>query len=464
MAGYISLFFEDSRIPLSNENLEEVKNQIYSNYKTAFRNPKELQEKDDLRSFIENEILQGVNSSLQQGNTKGESNKDDPIKYWDVSIGAAIQAMKSANDLLEQIQNVMEYISFAQTTISDAISKSQGLISQSLINQMEQNKQSLAKIAARFDSSMTEDSFKGAFWGALIGAIAAAQGSIHEAAGAVAAVQAKQRVEQELIDANNQIKIIVEATGGKLDSDSALMQSFKENNIDVGRSNNGKNDLTIAAVDGNGKIIWSTGISLKSTSSSNPTLVKIMEQHLTTLLNKVYLQEQYLNMAAGLGLRDWAGTTKGIGALAKENKISLNSAAITNAWKNMVYNAIYIELINMFMGTGEALNNAQYLVINAQPHSMYEIFEKLEQAGAVAKKNNFNIPGIEIAGIQKAIKRLTYLQANIDNFVKANKENRADARIERSSATWSDVYSLLEAQKIKISLKYTELFGKGSTR
>ena len=71
--------------------------------------------------------------------------------------------MKSANDLLEQIQSVMEYISFAQTTISDAISKSQGLISQSLINQMEQNKQSLAKIAARFNSDMTEDSFKGAF-------------------------------------------------------------------------------------------------------------------------------------------------------------------------------------------------------------------------------------------------------------------------------------------------------------
>ena len=81
MAGYVSLFFEDSQIPLSNENLEEVKNQIYTNYKTAFRNPKELQEKDDLRSFVENEILQGVNSSLQQGNTKGESNKDDPIKY-----------------------------------------------------------------------------------------------------------------------------------------------------------------------------------------------------------------------------------------------------------------------------------------------------------------------------------------------------------------------------------------------
>lgn len=89
----------------------------------------------------------------------------------------------------------------------------------------------------------------------------------------------------------------------------------------------------------------------------------------------------------------------------------------------------------MFMGTGEALNNAQYLIINAQPHSMYEIFEKLEQIGATAKKNNFNIPGIEISGAQKAIKRLTYLQKNVDNFIKAEEEDRASARIKRSSAT-----------------------------
>ena len=86
-----------------------------------------------------------------------------------------------------------------------------------------------------------------------------------------------------------------------------------------------------------------------------------MEQSLTTLLNKVYTEEQYLNVAAGLGLRDWAGTRKGIGALAKQNKISLESNTLTEAWKTMIYNAIYTELINMFTGTGTALNNVQYL-------------------------------------------------------------------------------------------------------
>ena len=462
MAGYISLFFEDSKIPMPNEQLSQSKEQIYSNYKNVFKSPNDPQEKNDLRDFVENRILQEINSNLQQGNIQGEALKEDPIKYWDISIGAAINAVKSASDLLGQISNIIDYINSAQNILSDAISRSQGFISQSLIDQMNQNKQSLANIAANFNSSMTEDSFKGTFWGALIGAIAAAQGSVHEAASAIAAAQARQKIEKELINTNNQIKIIVEATGGKLDADSALIQSFKDSNIEIGRANNAKNDLTIAAVDGNGKIIWSTGISLKSTSSKNPTLVKIMEQSLTTLLNKVYTEEQYLNVAAGLGLRDWAGTRKGIGALAKQNKISLESNTLTEAWKTMIYNAIYTELINMFTGTGTALNNVQYLIINAQPHAMYEIFEKLENI-KLSAKNNFSIPGIEISGASNATKRLIYLQKNIDAFVKADEENRADARIQRSTSVWTDVHSSLSAQKIKISLKYAQLFA-GATR
>lgn len=462
MAGYISLFFEDSKVPMPNEQLSQSKEQIYVNYKNVFRKPGDVQEKNDLRDFIENQILQEINSNLQQGNIQGESLKDDPIKYWDISIGAAIKTVKSASDFLEQISNIIDYINNAQNILTDAISRSQGVISQSLIDQMNQNKQSLANIAARFNSNMTEDSFRSAFWGALIGAIAAAQGSVHEAASAIAAAQAKQKIEKELIDTNNQIRIIVEATGGKLDVDSALMQSFKDNNIEIGRSNNAKNDLTIAAVDGNGKVVWSTGISLKSTSSKNPTLVKIMEQSLTTLLNKKYTEEQYLNIAAGLGLRDWAGTRKGIGALAKENKISLESSILTEAWKNMIYSAIYAELINMFAGTGEALNNAQYLIVNAQPHAMYEIFEKLDSIRSTTK-NDFSVPGIEISGASNAAKRLTYLQKNIDAFVKADDENRADARIQRSTSVWTEVHSSLSNQKIKISLKYAQLF-TGSTR
>lgn len=81
MAGYISLFFEDSRLPIPNEQLSQSKEQIYTNYKNIFRNPNNTQEKNDLRDFIENQILQGMNSSLQQGNTQGEILKEDPIKY-----------------------------------------------------------------------------------------------------------------------------------------------------------------------------------------------------------------------------------------------------------------------------------------------------------------------------------------------------------------------------------------------
>lgn len=99
----------------------------------------------------------------------------------------------------------------------------------------------------------------------------------------------------------------------------------------------------------------------------------------------------------------------------------------------MIYNAIYVELINMFAGTGTALNNVQYLIVNAQPHAMYEIFEKLENI-KLSAKNNFSIPGIEISGAFSATKRLIYLQKNIDAFVKADEENRADARIQRSTS------------------------------
>jgi hypothetical protein len=98
----------------------------------------------------------------------------------------------------------------------------------------------------------------------------------------------------------------------------------------------------------------------------------------------------------------------------------------------MIYNAIYVELINMFAGTGEALNNAQYLIINAQPYSMYDIFAKLESI-APSTKNNYSIPGIEISGASKAISRLQFLQKNLDAFIKDDVKDRSVARIERSS-------------------------------
>ena len=79
--GYISLFFDDSTTSLPNEELEKSKEQIFTNYKNAMRRPGSEEEKQDLRDFVDNQILQGVNEALQRGNAQGESQKDDPIKY-----------------------------------------------------------------------------------------------------------------------------------------------------------------------------------------------------------------------------------------------------------------------------------------------------------------------------------------------------------------------------------------------
>jgi hypothetical protein len=137
----------------------------------------------------------------------------------------------------------------------------------------------------------------------LKGAVAAAQGSVHEAASAIAAAEAKQKIEKELKETNENIRIIVESTGGSLSSD--LAESFEKSGISAGLANNAKSDLTIAVTDGNGVVLWTTGISLKSTSSKTPSLVKIMTQSVSTLLNKVYPSEEYyLNVAAGLGIGD----------------------------------------------------------------------------------------------------------------------------------------------------------------
>ena len=51
------------------------------------------------------------------------------------------------------------------------------------------------------------------------------------------------------------LQVIVEATGGKVNFDSQLMQALTENDIETGRTINAKNDLTIAVKDGNGKVI-----------------------------------------------------------------------------------------------------------------------------------------------------------------------------------------------------------------
>ena len=79
--------------------------------------------------------------------------------------------------------------------------------------------------------------------------------------------------------------------------------------------------------------------------------------------------------------------------------------------------------------------NWQFMILGAHLTKKYrkKIFEKLENI-KLSAKNNFSIPGIEISGASNATKRLIYLQKNIDAFVKADEENRADARIQRSTS------------------------------
>ena len=256
------------------------------------------------------------------------------------------------------------------------------------------------------------------------------------------------------------LQVIVEATGGKVNFDSQLMQALVENDIETGRTVNAKNDLTIAVKDGNGKVIWTTGISLKSTGAKSPNLVKIFKTPLTSMLNKKYNQEHYLNMAAGLGVNDWAGTRKGIAGLAKQNSISTSSTDITNSWKNMIYITLYEQLIDMFNGEGMALNNAQYLIVNSQVHAMYDIFSVLEQAQTGA--SIFSITGLEISGLGSdhgANLRADIVNKNINAFKRIGKGlSLADARISRSTSVWEYAYNKLKSTEIQISLKYNSLF------
>ena len=122
----------------------------------------------------------------------------------------------------------------------------------------------------------------------------------------------------------------------------------------------------------------------------------------------------------------------------------------------MVYSAIYKQLIDMFSGSnsGGILNNAQYLIINAKPIAMYDIFQKLENINN--PDSLFNIRGISIGGRDKAINaRKQGVEFNVRNFIKDSDDN--------PYTTAQDIYSYLQGVQIKISLKYNDLIG-GSTR
>ena len=76
---------------------------------------------------------------------------------------------------------------------------------------------------------------------------------MHEAASAIAAAEAKKKIEKELAERNEDIRIIVESTGGSLSSD--LTQALEQSGLNAGLANNAKSDLTIAVTDGNGTVL-----------------------------------------------------------------------------------------------------------------------------------------------------------------------------------------------------------------
>lgn len=456
--GYISLFFEDSGISLPTEDLTKVKNEIFSNYKSRFRIVDPTIQKD-LQILIENQLLTEISNQLQPQNMEPSSSI---IDYWNITVGKAYQVLaKAQQDMDSKITATLNYMSEVYNTLSDIVSKSGGIINTQLLQQIEQEKRSMENIANKFSYGMSEDNFKSAFFGSLMGVMREAQGTIHEAAFCVAAISAKAKLERELNNTNLDIQASVEATGGKIKIDSQLAQDLINSNFSLGNLNNSKNDFTIIINEDGGKVIWTSGISLKSTSSVTPNLVHIVSIDLTTLLNKQYNQNSYLNFAAGLGIKDWAGTSIGIAGLAKQKNISLPSSQIDNYWRTIIYNALYKQLIQLFAGDSSALNNVQYLVINSKVISMYDIFSLLENK---ANNNPFVISGISISGLgsngSQAIQlRRNIVQQHVKSFVRArNGKTPSEARIERSSDIWNKAYQTLQQTKISISLKYTQLF------
>lgn len=466
MAGYLSLFFDDARQALPQLSLSQAKQDIYDNYVNVFHAPN-LQEQEDIRVITQNTILSQIKQQLQIGVEEGQA-KNTNIAYWDINMQAAVAHIKQGTTEIEKVSKAIEYIGKIQTEISNALEKGQGIVSSDIITQLESNKKSLQELASSFGARVADRGLDSAIYGSLRGAVSRAQGALHETAVAVAGAVAEQYVNQEFDKANQGYKVIVEQTGGTLRADSRIKAAAEKSKLDLGNANNAKNDLTIVILDnGTGQVIWHSGLSLKSTASANPKLVHIMSFSITTLLNKTYSTESYLNLAGALGEGDWAGSSKGIGKLAKQHNVTTSGAVLANTWKNIIYNSIYTQLIDMFSGLGHSgiLNNAQYLLINATPISMYAIFEKLKTLASSRKNvSDYSMPGIKIEGIKNAINRAALARQNVQAFVRLKGGiTPAEARIERSSEAWKNIYSSLESAKIHISLKYADL-GLGLTK
>ncbi len=455
--GYISLFFDHSGYKMPEENLEEAKNKIWKNYKAKY--PNSLEERNDIQSFTENSILTEMQRDLQKNGSLSDS-----LPYWDISVGALYSIIKDNTDLLSNISEAIKFCETTQIKLSRMLDASKGLVSSNLLNTLESCKNSIEEIEARFKGASSEKDFNKIFWGALQGTIARAQGAVHETAAAVAAKTAKDKVNKVFAEAGQDIKIFVEATGGKVELDSELMQSLNDNGIESGSTNSSKNDLTIYAKDGNGKVLWTSGISLKSTSSEMPEKVHIMSIELTTLLNKYFSinKEEYLNLAGGLAMDDSFGN-KWIAQLMNQaidqKELTSSSAVLAESWKKMIYAAIYSQVVDMFTGFGGALNDIRYLIINSKAIPMDDLFSILEKIQN--PKQLTSIQGIEISGAIAAAKRDEYVNLNRQAFKVWSYDypTTAAARIGRSTQAWNDIYNNMQSKKISISLKYKAIFG-----
>ena len=462
--GYISLFFEDSGYELvTQEDLNGAKQKIWSDYKERFRNPNSLTQQN-FQNIVDNVILQNLSSMLTMQNM---SQQTDPIEYWGISMGQAVGIVKGCSTLLEQKKKIKEYAENAHSIIADSIKNCNGLISQPLIEQLENLQNRLESFCTDVDNAGNQDTFDKIFWKAIRSTFKEAQGAIHETAAVVASATAKQQAEAMFANANKDLKISIEHVGKKFDEDSEFGKALLENNIDLGRTSEPKSDLVIMVRDGNGKILWTTGISLKATSSKDPTFVQIKSKTLAllSLLATKYDKERIFNSSSGLGLNDeWDDDRRGIKKLAKSNQISLDSALLVESWKNMIYNTLYSEILNLFGGTGGALNDAQYLIINSRVISMYDIFNNLE-IFQFSNNDPYAIKGLQIEGLggktdRGASIRHKLAQKNKDFFKKSAKGfSPQERRLERSRNIWQEAQSTLQSTKIGIKLNYAQLFG-----
>lgn len=457
--AYLSLFFDDSGQNIANIILQESKDKIYSNYKNKFHANMSTQQ--DFQNIINNTLLGKVSEILSVENNLGMP------AYWDVNMGMAHAAINKVSTEAEKVSQALKYISSVQQELSSAIEMGKGIIPRDLNGTLEKAIAALERVAASFNNKVANKGFDAAFYGAYQGAIRYAQGAIHEAAAIIGAAISQDYVNEELHKTNSQLSVSVIASGGTFIESGELTTAANKSGLKLGMPSGNKNDLTIIISDkGSGEIIWTDGVSLKSTTAANPNLVHIVSTNMQTILNKVYDQQTYLNFAAALGQGDWAGTYKGIGGIAKNKGISTTGAELNENWKNIVYDAIYSQIINFFGGfaNGGILNNAQYLIINRQVVPMYSLFAKLEAYKNIKAQTDTAISGIKIEGAKNAINRMLYVQKNIDAFKQGKtREASEEVSIERSGEAWKMVSQQLANAKISISLKWAEL-GLGMTK